>query len=85
VAALVKLFDAQPGTALFDYGLATLMVEAGMAKLVSTEAGESGPLCTFETVAGDVFTLPKPPLSAEEEAGLREKVRQVLDEEGSEE
>jgi hypothetical protein len=58
------------------------MVEAGKARLTSTEPGESGAICTFETLAGDVFSLPRPPMSDEREAAVRETLRRILDEEG---
>jgi hypothetical protein len=84
LAQFVALLDAQPGPVqvLFRYGLAMLMVEAGKAELVKAEPGEAGALCTFRTVAGDVFTLLKPPLSEAEEASMLEMLREILDEEG---
>jgi len=80
---LAALLDAQPGPqqTLIHYGLTLLMVEAGTASLLSTTPGEDGSvICTFRTVAGDVFHLPKPPLTAAQEAALRVTVRQILDE-----
>lgn len=81
---LAALLDAQPGhvQAVFQYCLALLMVEGGKASLIATTPGESGAICTFQTVASDVFSLNKPPLSAEDEAAVREVLRQILDEEG---
>ncbi len=58
------------------------MVEAGQAELVRTEPGEAGAYCTFETTAGDVFTVLKPPLSEAQEAEMVERLRGILDEEG---
>ena len=82
--ALSALLDAQPGhvQTAFQYCLALLMVEAGKAALIATTPGESGAICTFQTVAGDVFSLNKPLLSIEDEAAVREYLRQILDEEG---
>lgn len=81
---LHALLDAQPGPvqAIFQYALALLMVEAGKARLISVEPGESGAICTFETVAGDVFSLPRPPLSEADEGVMMETLREILDEEG---
>ena len=81
---LAALLDAQPGHVQtnFQYCLALLMVEAGKAELVKTEAGEAGPLCTFKTVAGDVFTVSKPAISKEDEVILIKRLRDVLGEEG---
>jgi hypothetical protein len=79
---LAALLDAQPGPqrTLLHYGLTLLMVEAGTATLLSTTPGEDGSLiCTFRTVAGDVFHLSKPPLTTAEETTLRATVRQILE------
>ncbi len=52
--ALAALLDAQPGhvQVAFQYCLALLMVEDGKASLIATTPGESGAICTFQTVAG---------------------------------
>jgi len=79
---LAALLDAQPGPqqTLIHYGLTLLMVEAGKATLLSTTPGEDGSvICTFLTAAGDVFHLPKPPMTTAQESTLRTTVRQVLD------
>lgn len=80
---LAALLDAQPAHVQtnFQYCVALLMAEAGKAELVETIASESGPLCTFETVAGDVFTIPKPAISKEDEAAIIEQLRVILDDE----
>lgn len=82
--AFAALLDALPGPvqAAFQYALALLMVEAGKARIIGALPGESGAICTFETVAGDVFSLPRPPMSAADEAVVKEMLRQILDEEG---
>ena len=61
--------DAQPANVRknFQYCLALLMIEAGKAELV-------------ETVAGDVFAIPKPAISPKNEAILLERLRDILDE-----
>ncbi len=84
LTAFAALLDAQPGPVqvAFQYCLALLMVRAGKARLTAVTAGEAGPLCTFETVAGDVFTLPKPPFSPGQEAAVMETIRDILDDEG---
>jgi len=82
--ALSILLDAQPGPVqtAFQYCLALLMVEGGQATIIATSPGESGPICTFQTAVGDVFSLNKPPLTAEHEEEIRETLRQILDDEG---
>ena len=81
--ALAKLLDAQtkPVQAAFQYCLALLMVEAGKAELVATTGGEDGTLCTFRTIAGDEFTLTKPPMNEEREVVIKKTLRTMLDEE----
>ena len=76
--------DAQPSNiqVAFQYCMALLMVEAGKAKLVSTEPSENGSVCTFETMAGDIFSINRPAISEDEEAVLIEQLRVILDEEG---
>jgi hypothetical protein len=78
------LLDAQPGLVqtIFRYCLAMAMVEAGKARLVKSEPSEEGSMCTFETVAGDTFTVLKPPMDARTEAAMMEALREILDEEG---
>ena len=48
------------------------MVEAGKARLVEQEPGEAGAVCTFETAAGERFSLANPAMSKEVEAEVRE-------------
>lgn len=82
--AFAALLDAQPGPVqtIFRYCLSMAMVEAGKAKLVKTQPGEGGSMCTFETVAGDVFTVLKPPMDEETEATMMETLREILEQEG---
>ena len=54
---------------------------AHQTELLQTIPGESGPLCTFETTTGDIFTLPKPPITTEQEAALLEQLKDILDDE----
>ena len=49
---------------------------------VGQELGEAGAVCTFETVAGEQFSLARPAMSKEVEADVREMLRAILDEEG---
>jgi hypothetical protein len=59
LSALSSLIDAQPAPVreAFRYCLALAMVEAGKARLVGQVPGEAGAVCTFETVAGEQFSL----------------------------
>ena len=45
-------------------------------------ASPSGELCTFETVAGDTFSITRPPMSDEQEAAIIARLREILEEEG---
>jgi hypothetical protein len=73
LAAFASLLDAQPVPTrdAFNYCLALLMVETGKARLVETVPGENGPVCTFESSAGERFSLTKPAMTEEMEAGVR--------------
>ena len=84
LAAFASLLDAQPASArdAFNYCLALLMVEAGKARLVETVPGENGAVCVFESSAGEQFSLPKPAMTDKMEAGVKEMLREILDEEG---
>lgn len=74
--------DAQPSNvqAAFRYCLSLMMVESGKAKLIKTTPSDDGAICTFETIAGDVFSVTKPEVSPEQEALLIEHLRMILDE-----
>jgi hypothetical protein len=39
------------------------MVKAGKARLVETAPGENGPVCAFESSAGEQFSLSSPAMS----------------------
>ena len=62
--------------------LYTRIWQAGKMRLVETIPGESGPYCVFVTIAGDSFSVTKPPISKETEAALVEQLRAILDDEG---
>lgn len=83
LAQFAAFLDAQPShiQGIFQYCLCLLMVEAGKMRLVEIVPGEAGPLLTFETVAGDRFSIVKPPITQEVEAALIEQLRDILDEE----
>jgi hypothetical protein len=77
--------DAQPGPVqvAFQYAICLLMVEADKMRLVETVPGESGPYCVFKTIAGDRFSIAKPPMDKETEHSLVEQLRAILeDDEG---
>jgi guanyl-specific ribonuclease Sa len=78
LAAFASLLDAQPAPvrAMFNYCLASLMVEAGKARLVETVPGENGPVCTFETITGEQLSLSAPVAQAPRSA-RRSRGRQV--------
>ena len=58
------------------------MVQAGEARLVETRPGDASPVCVFETVAGDTFSIAKPRITKEQEADLIDHIRDILEEEG---
>ncbi|MBN1994517.1 MAG: hypothetical protein JW953_17600 [Anaerolineae bacterium] len=82
--ALAAHLDAQPRSiqVIVQYCVGMAMVESGKAELINTKPSEDGTLCTFETVAGDVFTLPKPPMDTDTETLVMEMLRNILEEEG---
>ena len=81
---LSSLLDAQPGLtqSLVQYCLALAVVEAGKAKLVSVTPGDTGPVCTFETVTGQRVNLAKPPLSDEQVTVVKQMFLWILAEKG---
>lgn len=78
------ILDAQPGPVqvAFQYAMCLLMVEAGKMRLAETVPGESGATCIFETIAGDRFSMTKPPIDKATEVALVEQLRGILDDEG---
>ncbi len=83
-SAVASLLDAQPEPvrAMFHYCLAMAMVEAGRARLIGQEPGETGAVCTFETATGEQISLARPAMTEEMEAEVREMLREILDEGG---
>jgi hypothetical protein len=75
--------DAQPASlqTAFVYCLCSMMVEAGKMQLVETLPDNGGTICTFETIAGDVFSIAKPAINQEQEAALIKLLEIKLDEE----
>ncbi len=65
---------------MFHYCLAMAMVEAGKARLVGQEPGETGAVCTFETATGEQISLARPAMTEEMEAEVREMLREILEE-----
>ena len=83
---LSMLIDGQapPIREAFHYCLCLMMVETGKMKLIGTIPGDSNQLCLFETAVGEQFSIPRPALSPGEEASLMEALREILDDEDSE-
>jgi len=79
-----SLLDAQPGPVreAFQYCLCLMMVENGKMHQIETIPGESTPLCVFETISGDRFSVPRPDITSEQEADLLEALRDILSDEG---
>ena len=81
VAALV---NEQPPEArqAFQFCLAVAMEEEGAAKLINTAQVDGQTWYSYETVAGDVFSVVRPEIGAEAE--VREWVVRLVEEEGGE-
>lgn len=81
LAAFSTLLDRQPAPLrdAFGYCLAIAMVRSRFARLVETTRGETGPMCTFETITGERFSLTRPPMSKKMEAEVMEAARQLLE------
>jgi hypothetical protein len=79
-SGLGSLIDAQPEPvrAMFQYCLAFAMVELGRGRLVGTVPGESGPICTFETLTGEQFSLARPTMSERQEKRVIRELRRIL-------
>ena len=80
---LSLLIDGQapPIREAFHYCLCLMMVETGKMKLIGTIPGDSNQLCLFETAVGEQFSIPRPALSPEQEAGILETLREILEDE----
>ena len=79
-----SLLDAQPPPVrqAFQYCLCLMMLEAGDMKLLKSMPGDKGELCYFETSTGEAFTIPRPAITAEQEAEVIETLREILRDEG---
>jgi hypothetical protein len=79
-SGLGSLLDAQPEPvrSMFSYCLALAMVELGRGRLVGTTPGEAGPICTFETVTGEIFTLARPPMTEQQERRVIGELRRIV-------
>jgi hypothetical protein len=55
---------------------------AGVRQAHLVESGETSPMCVFETIAGDTFSVARPLISREQEASLVAELREILEEEG---
>jgi len=83
IAAFDAFLNAQPKPVqlAFQYCLALMMVEDHKAELVETLPTDNGAMCTFRSVAGDVFSVTKPPINGQQEAEIIQQLREILDEE----
>jgi hypothetical protein len=50
--------------------------------LIEMVPGESAPICVFETLVGKTFSVPRSPMTQEEEAKVIAVLRSILDDEG---
>jgi len=72
----------QPVREIFQYCLCLMMVESGKMRLAYTVPGDSSSICIFETVAGDTFSVPHPPLNQQEENAVLDALKDILKDEG---
>jgi hypothetical protein len=84
LAAFATLLDAQPGPVreAFAYCLCLVLVETGKMERMEVLPGEITPIHVFRTLVGDTFSVPRPPMSEEQEVALIALLREILDEEG---
>jgi hypothetical protein len=80
--AAILGIQSRPVQMAFQYALCRLMVEYGKMRLVETIPGENGATCIFETTAGDLFNVTRPPMDKETEAALVVQLRKIFDDEG---
>ena len=59
-----------------------MMVEAGKMRLVETVPGEVSPICVFDSVAGESFSVARLQMGQEEEAETIVALREILKDEG---
>jgi hypothetical protein len=84
LAGFASLLNAQPQPVreIFQYCLCLMLVEAGKMRLLDTVSGEAAPICIFASVAGETFSVPRPPMSQEQEAEVLALLREIPDDEG---
>ncbi len=77
---LSSILDEHPPATreLFQYAFALLAVEDGKAQIVGRPWIEQREHITFQTIAGEVFTLAKPAVAESELERIAEIVREVL-------
>lgn len=76
--------DAQPEAVrgIFYYCLCLMMVETEKMRLVETTAGDGGEICTFKSVEGERFAVPRPAIGPDEEKAVLVALREILREDG---
>ena len=78
------LLDGQPTPVreAFQYCLCLMMQESGKMELVDTIPGDAQVLYHFKTVDDEVFTVPHPGITPEQEATVMDLLREILADEG---
>ena len=66
----------------FHFCLAVAMEEADKAKLLNIAQVDGRTDYSYETVAGDVFSVVRSEISAEMEGAVRQELMRILEEEG---
>ena len=84
---LAALVDQQPPQVreAFQFCLAVAMEERGKSKLLNTAHVDGRVYYSYQTIAGDVFSVPRPEIDAEMEKTLRHELLRIVEEEWIEE
>jgi hypothetical protein len=80
---IAELVDQQPPAVreVFHFMLAVAMEESGKAKLLNTAQVDGRTWYSYESAAGDVFSVVRPEIGAELEREMREVLEGILEEE----
>lgn len=81
---LGSFLDAQPPPVrdAFRYCLCLMMVETGKMELIQTTPGDDHVLYHFQTIGGEAFAVPHPGITPEQEVGVMELLREIMEDEG---
>lgn len=83
LAGSAAFLDAQPQPVqeIFQYCLCLMMPHAGKMRLIETLPGEASAIRVLESIAGESFSVTRPPMSQEEEVEVIAVLREILKDE----